>query len=1311
MKKIYCMGLAGVFLLAITAQMLYAQGGGSSSSLTGTVVDQSGGVIPGAEVTVKNNATGAESKATTTERGTFAIPFLSPGTYTATVTMPNFKQAVIKDLVLLAGAPASIRIPLEVGGTSETVLVQATAELVQSASATIATTMNITQIASLPLASRSVMDFLIFLPGANTTGGTRGTTFAGLPNSTINITIDGINTQDNFLKGSAGGDGFFSMIMPRIDAIQEVTVSTATPGSEAAGQGAVQIKFVTRSGNNEFRGSLYEYMQNSWLNANTWFNNRDRAPAYFGDGPGRGQTCTAQQMATEFGSCKAPRNKAILNQFGGRIGGPVMLPKKIFGPLGFDGHDRAFFFINHEESRQPFAQTRNKTIFSDDVWNGIYPFTVGGTLQRVDLFALAAANGQTATWDPTVQKLLQDIRSVSQKTGSVKARTEPHLMDYQIVNRGIYIRKSPTVRVDINLTSKHRLEWSWNYMWYVPSPDTTNSADWAYPGFPNYGTQGSHRWTTSLAARSTLTPRLVNEARVGLLGGVVLFWPDVNVGQFKTTGIGNQDGFAMSLSPISSAYTARSPERRDDPNETFEDNMSWTKGAHSLSFGGTFTNVANWLWDQDVVPTVGFGVDTTYDPARFMFDSINGPVNFKNASTSQISTARGIYALLTGRVTSIGGSGVLSEIDNKYTYNGAAVQRGHMREIGVFVADSWRAKPSLTLNFGVRWEGQLPFVPLNSVYSYNTMEDVWGLSGVGNLFKPGVMTGKVPTYKQYTEGLRAYNSDYKAIAPSFGFAWSPRFQGGLLGRIMGSGAQTVFRGGFSIAYNRNGMYDYTRIFESNVGVFINATRNVTNGNLVTGTDSWPVLFRDKSRLGPPTFAAAPTYPLQSTSTSDSINAFDPNLRTPYTMSWSFGLQREITRDMVLEVRYMATRNMQAWNRLNLNEQNIVENGFLDEFKLAMANLQANIAAGKTSSGFKYMGPGTNTYPLPITLAFFSGVPASQADDKTKYTSSNFTSSTYTNTLAKYNPNPGSYASSLYGSAAQRTNSANAGIAANLFVVNPTVINGSARFLTNGGFNMYDAMVIELRRRMAKGLLVQANYTFAKSLDSSRLSFRAPYDTVLGNTLPHAFKVNWVYELPFGRGRGLLGNMGTLVDRFVGGWEFQGTGRMQSGNLLNFGNVRLIGMTADDLKSSAGLRFDDANRQIYYEPEDVRLNTIKAYNYNATDPTGYSQSFGIPTGRYISPANTADCIQIYGGQCAPLNLYVRGPIFWNYDLSLVKKIRFTEQKNFELRGEFLNAFNKTNFTGTTCASSSQTCGQVTGTNGSPRNIQIVFRFNF
>src|SRR5262249_2239356 len=173
---------------------------------------------------------------------------------------------------------------------------------------------------------------------------------------------------------------------------------------------------------------------------------------------------------------------------------------------------------------------------------------------------------------------------------------------------------------------------------------------------------------------------------------------------------------------------------------------------------------------------------------------------------------------------------------------------------------------------------------------------------------------------------------------------------------------------------------------------------------------------------------------------------------------------------------------------------------------------------------------------------------------------------------------------------------------------------------------------------SQGLLVQSSYVFAKGFSSSRLSFRAPRVNTLGGTLKHALKINWVYEMPVGKGKMLFGNSGSMLDRLVGGWEFDGTARIQSGNILDFGNVKLVGMPREELRKAYGLYFDDANKIIYNLPKDIIDNTIKAFSTSATSATGYGAS-GPPTGRYLAPANTSSCLQVVSGDCAPQNLYV------------------------------------------------------------------------
>jgi hypothetical protein len=272
---------------------------------------------------------------------------------------------------------------------------------------------------------------------------------------------------------------------------------------------------------------------------------------------------------------------------------------------------------------------------------------------------------------------------------------------------------------------------------------------------------------------------------------------------------------------------------------------------------------------------------------------------------------------------------------------------------------------------------------------------------------------------------------------------------------------------------------------------------------------------------------------------------------------------------------------------------------------------------------------------------------------------------------------------------------------------------------NGGGSQYDSMVVELRRRLSKGLLVQANYTWAKSQGINQLSWRRGWVKDLGYTLPHAVKLNWVYELPLGQGKSLFSGSGKLVDRIVGNWELEGTARIQAGNLWDLSDVRLVGMTDQDLRDAVGMYFDDANKKIWYLPADIRNQSYLAYQYDAGGFTGGQ----APSGRYVAPAgsgNGGNCVQIVSGDCAPRHHYIRGPMFSRWDMSLVKRIRFSESKNFELRGEFLNVFNNINFNSySSLAGSSLNMGLINGSYSDSSNsqdpggrlVQIVLRINF
>jgi hypothetical protein len=181
---------------------------------------------------------------------------------------------------------------------------------------------------------------------------------------------------------------------------------------------------------------------------------------------------------------------------------------------------------------------------------------------------------------------------------------------------------------------------------------------------------------------------------------------------------------------------------------------------------------------------------------------------------------------------------------------------------------------------------------------------------------------------------------------------------------------------------------------------------------------------------------------------------------------------------------------------------------------------------------------------------------------------------------------------------------------------------------------------------------------------------APFD------ITHGFKTNFIYELPIGKGKAFFGNASNWVDKIIGDWGMNGNIRIQSGTPFTFGNVSLIGMTKKELQDVVGI-YREADGFVYFLPADIRTNTFRAFNTNMT-ATGAVYTQGIPTGRYIAPAAAGNCMQGFTGGCGFANLVLKGPAFFRFDLSLVKKIKFTERVNLELRGEFLNAFNNINF---------------------------------
>jgi len=1234
--------LAVLALILAIGSPAYAQGS-IFSTLSGTVVDAEGLPIPGANVKVKNSGTGQEIDMVSGGDGGFTAPNIQSGTYSVTVELSGFRTTTLNSVTVAAGIPTSVKVALQVGTLAETItVVGQAASVVQSSSPAISTNLTGEQIQSLPLTSRNALDSLTSLPGFNTSGAARSSTVSGLPRSAINITLDGMSVQDNFLKTT---DGFFARLSPLLDSVEEVTVTTAGNTANATGQGAVQIQFVTRAGSNQWTGSAYEYFRHDALNANSWFRNRDLPPD-----PATG---------------KAPKNQLRSYTQGIRQGGPIR-------------RNKAFFFVNYEEQRAPSSSLLQRNILTPDAASGIFTYGTGGT-QRANLLQIAASAGQLATIDPTVGKILGQIRTATTQTGGVTALNNPLVQQYSWSMPTESFNPSPTARIDYEVTRNHRLNASFNYRKINSVPDTTNNAQLPFPNSLQTGSQRSTRWTTSESFRSTFGDSVFNEFRLGASGGATLFSPEFSTDMFADTN-GYRLNFNGACCGTGAALTNWSlgsgQSAREASTKVIENTTTWLKGNHNLQIGAVMVQADVWLDNQTLVPTAEFGINATAEAAA---DAMFNATTLPGASAADITQAKNLYAMLTGRILRLTGDARINAGGDAYNLLGKARAEGRMREFNVFVADSWRVSPTLTVSGGVRYVRQNPFYATNDSYTTMTIDSLYGRSGVGNIGMPGTLTGTRPQFIRLPAGQYAYNPDRNNVAPSVGAAWQVPPATGFMRYLRGSDeGDVVLRAGWMMAYQRPGMSDFTGVFGDNQGIQAALQADQTNSTL-------PILLRNNPQL-----PAAPTVTLPAAPGAITArgNAYDPNIVLPYTQSWSAGWQRRVGTGAI-EVRYVGSRLANQWDSINLNEPNITSNGFLSEFRLAQSNLQANIAAGRGAT-FAYAGAGTGTQPLPILLAHFNAQSAANAGNAALYTGTNWTSATFLGFLAARNPNPWGFASlgtnGLIGNATTRNNALTAGLPANFFVANPDLLGagttaGAANLTTNMGGTRAHSMQFEYRKRIGSSFTVNSSYAFSIAELRQRYGFTKPLEWVeqAGQTgnVRHAVKANWNWQVPIGRDRKWASNLPAVVDTILGGWSVDGVGRVQTGEVLDFGNVRLVGMTKSDLQKEIKVQ-SGSGGQIFILPADILENTVRAFSVSATTASGYSGA--APTGRYFAPANGPDCIETAPGygDCGERSITVNGPALVRFDIGISKEFDLPGRFKAFFRAEMLNAFNEPYF---------------------------------
>lgn len=1206
-------------------------------SISGTVQDQTGAVISNANVTLKDEKTGIAKQATTTEKGTFLFPDLASGTYEVTVAAPNFQNARVTGIAVSTSQTTDVRVTMEVGATSETITVSGgDAQTLETTSQLVASVLGNKTVTQLPVANRSnVLALARLAPGASPPAG-GSTRYNNLAGGAVNVTVDGINDASNGFK--SGGTVFFATVPVRLGAVEEVSVETGGLGADSGAQSGANIKFTTRRGGNQYHGSIFYEPRSEQFNANTWTRNAQGLPRLYN------------------------RN----HEYGGNIGGPLI-------PFG-RWKEKLFFFVNYERVYNPQFVATTVSLPTADAQRGLYTYVVSGTtnqLRTVNVLDLAAARGLRTTLDPVSQSILAINNKIPQN-----ARQVPD-SDF---NRDSFTFNSdnnlnayfPTTRLDYFITPKQQFTFSWNYRhsWQpgakrLPLEEVERTNPFRLGYFVYAG-----------ALQSTFTPNIFNEFRYGVQHSGDTNTRDEYGPYYTFNGKPMRIGGNLPFNPLVPFIDQQNVTGRHYIT-TMYDTFTMNRGQHTYTLGGSFRRT---VWNDVAVvyqiPTYGTGTPSG-DPLQaaqaFTTTTMPGIIN------TEIANPLALYNLLTGRVSTSNFTRVVNP--ETLQYDGRQEQNytwTNSNMGGLYAQDRWRIKPSLTLNYGLRWEVQGPMKDGKSITAAPDLASLFGPST--RLFTPGALSGNLnPTLEV---GRVPYNTDWLNFAPNFGFAWNPNISEGFLGKLLG-GQKTVFRGSYStIVYDEG-----TQFFAANLGP--NAGKTIGATPLIPGqpgATNLPAFYTLSDIAANPltvsNFAFTTTEYRKTINQADqtfarTINGFDPNLRAPYTQNYSFGIQRELWKNTALEVRYVGNQSRLAWRTSNLNEVNIFENGFLNEFKAAQQNLAINLAAGVNS--FQNTGrPGQVATPI-FDAAFgarggLAAIAAGNGYQSAAFITNlqNGEAGALANTLAT-NQN---YVCRMFGSSfspcARVLPTANAPGAypINFFLLNPFVA-GRMNFIDNGGWHNYNGLQVEFKQRLSRGLNWSTNYTFSKSLtnlaadnQNQSLDYVTRRDPGR-NVRPSLFDIRHVvqsfgtYELPVGRGK-LLALNNKVLDTAFGGWTIGSVFVFNTGQPIQitggFATVNNSNNPAvNGVRLAQGVTLEQLQK--LFDAERTRLNRP-----GITDLQRLSVDASLigPDGRanpaFLRPNTTP-------GEFGDL-LFLRDKNTFQFDASITKNFQIIEKVRFE-----------------------------------------------
>jgi len=1259
----------------------------ATAAVQGTVVDQQGAVVSGAEITLVDLATSVARTVKTNENGQYIFTSVTPGVYKITASAPGFRQAVVPAVKVDVAKSYTVNFTLEVGEIAETVEVTAGAGVeLQTLDATVGNVIKGEALLRLPNLTRSAVTFFTLQPltmpyrgvGVNDNVGGQ---VAGARSDQSTFNLDGVDITDNTVGThpvKPSGVGVEPIIPVPAESIEEFRVGTTNPNATFGRSSGGQITFVTKRGTNEFHGSAYWYHQNDNLNANTWTRNR-----------------TGQ---------KDPELKD--NRFGFSAGGPIV-------------RNRTFIFGHYEGRRFPRSEDISRIVPTETLRAGILRFRdASGNIVSYDLrTSRLCGPANSDPCDPRGVGLNPVVKALWDR---LPPGNDPSLGDglntigFRSTADASITSDFAVVRLDHHFTDNWRFDGSFRY-----SRQTSNSTTQLdIGGLLKGNTLGVPASLAKVPVQprfvaagitGQITPRVVNEFRFSWQRN---FWWLQRVSPFPQVPgtnvalqVAGHPAFGGLISePIDVHTQVARTQGVNDRVLQFVDNATWIKGRHTLQFGGSWRHLMLYhLRDDKVVGSLAALV-AELDVAGAVTIP---PTNRPPSCTDTVRT----NCLLAGDVTRWNRlyAGALGIVDNVGVM---IVRDGNLnpRPIGAplevdatinayefYVNDVWRIRPSLTLTLGASYQWQTPPVEKDGrqtflidqatgqvLTSTQYFEARRRAAFAGEIYNPSIAFQPI----RQSPRRRIFDVDRTNFGPRLAVAWNPSFTSGVAGRLFGE-RKMVIRGGYGILYDR--LNTVQTIVIPLLGVGFAQTINCRGpriGGVCASTSDPSNAFRIGID-GPAPIPSIPAVkpPVVPSVPFGEILSFqvDPDIKVGRSHSVDLTIQRELPGNLIVEFGYAGRLGRNLNQNVQLSavpyfmRDKATLQSFAQAFDAVAAQLRAGVAPDRVTPQpwFENVlgSGGTVRVATARTAAFRDGL---------------------LNDLWTF-------------------------IQTSLLVAGqPTITNMQVLDLwmrTDGGRSNYHSFFLTVRKAFARNLTFDVNYTLSKALDQAGLiqnfigTFSSSYnpDIDYGPAFfdrRHVVNAIGLYELPFGRGQ--RWNTGTAFDKVIGGWYLSGIFTANSGLPLTFVQSNQV-WGGDPLNFSVGAGAIPLRKPDF--PNRVHRNVAGS---GGIGTAGDPKRGGTGLNLFANPEavfNSFRKIRISedGRQGRGV---LRGQPRWNLDLSIGKKTTITESMRLVFTFDLLNAFNRLELADPTLSMlDPSSFGVLTTQFNTPRFIQFGFRIEW